>query len=74
MPIDTWFNLKIKQSLINSEYVYQIFIDDELKRRIVNTEPRTFENVQGITANSFQPFWNFQRPAGKYKNFRFSSQ
>ena len=74
MPIDTWFNLKIKQSLINSEYIYQIFIDDELKREIVNTEPRTFENVQGITANSFQPFWDFHRAAGKYKNFKFNSQ
>lgn len=74
LPIDTWFNLKIKQSLIYSEYVYQIFIDGELMTEIVNTEPRTFENVQGITGNSFEPFWTFQLAAGKYKNFQFNSQ
>ena len=74
MPINTWFNLKIKQSFLYAEYVYEIFIDDKLMFERANDQPTTFENVQGIIGNSFEPHWDFQLAAGKYKNFRFTSQ
>ena len=74
MPINTWFNLKIKQSFLYAEYVYEIFIDDKLMFEMANDQPTTFENVQGIIGNSFEPHWDFKLAAGKFKNFRFNSQ
>ena len=52
MPVDTWFNLKIKQEVVGSKYVYQIFIDEDQVYSIVNNDPMTFENVNGLLANA----------------------
>ena len=73
MPVDTWFNLKIKQEAIGSKYVYQIFVDSEQVQSIVNNDPMTFENVDGLIGNPYEPERNFLIPDGRYRNFEFDS-
>jgi len=73
MPVDTWFNLKIKQAVIGSKYVYQIFVDGDQVQSIVNKEPMTFENVNGLIGNEYEPERDYLIPAGRYRNFEFES-
>ena len=72
MPVDTWFNLKIKQEAIGSKYVYQIFVEGKQVRSIVNNDPMTFQNVNGLIGNANQER-DYLIPDGHYRNFEFKS-
>ena len=74
MPVDTWFNLKIKQEAIGSKYIYKIFVDGEEVQSIVNNDPMTFENVNGLIGNAYEPERDYLIPDGHYRNFEFQSQ
>ena len=76
MPLDTWFELNIRQKFDkdNKRYLYQIFIDGELKRNMFNRQPMIFEGVNGIIGNQkIKPERNYKVAAGKFENFKFES-
>ena len=78
MPVDTWFKLNIRQKLFtddlnDQQYLYQILIDDEVKQSVTNRKPITFEGVNGILGNSYQPEKNYKAAAGHFKDFNFQS-
>ena len=76
MPIDTWFKLNIRQTYdhVHKEYVYQISINDEVKRTVINNQPEIFGGVNGIIGSSYNPKFNYKTAAGQYKDFGFTSQ
>ena len=78
MPTDTWFNLKIMQvwneDVWSPRYTYKIFIDDVEMRSTENKSPMTFENVDGIVGNAYEPELDYLTAVGRYRNFEFESQ
>ena len=74
MPVDTWFTLTLQQQLIDGEYYFQILIDNDLKRSVINNQPMVFEGVNGIIANAYQPERDYPKPIGQYKDFKFISE
>ena len=81
MPTDTWFNLKVMQvwnsdtsSVCWPTYTYKIFIDDVEMKTTKNKSPMTFENVDGIIGNTYEPDRNYLTSVGRYRNFEFDSQ
>ena len=73
MPVDTWFKLQIKQFLWEGKYTFQILINDELKRSVINNRPMEFEGVNGIIGHTYQPERNYETPAGQFKDFTFNT-
>ena len=78
MPTDTWFNLKIMQvwneDVWSPSFTYKIFIDDIEMKSTENKSPMTFENVDGILGNSYEPDRNYLTAVAQYRNFEFDSQ
>ena len=70
-----WFTLRIKQSLIPDttpeQYRYEIFIDDNRARSVINNSPGTFPDVT-VTLGSFEN-GRTEAPAGDYRNFWFKT-
>lgn len=82
MPINTWFKLTIRQSKfqsvhqgqVRSKFIYEIFINDELKYQVMNKNPKIFRNVNGYLGNTgIAGEWPCLLAVGKYKNFEFKS-
>ena len=75
MPINTWFNLTIKQALNDEgEYIYSISMDGVMIRSWVNTHPGTFNNVDALIGNKRSyPDRHDVVPAGRYRNYQFST-
>lgn len=55
MPINSWFNLRIKQYYDGSEYLWKTFIDGQLAHVKTNNNPTTFNNVDGILGYKYNP-------------------
>ena len=75
MPVDTWFELIIRQKLdkVNKRYLYQILIDGELKRTVTNNQPVIFDGVEGIIGHSYSPERNYKPAIGQFQHFYFHS-
>ena len=75
MPVDTWFQLNIRQGIdkVNKRYLYQILIDGEVKQTVTNKKPMVFEGVNGILGNSYQPERNYKTAVGQFKDFHFTT-
>ena len=75
VPINEWFNLTVKQAKNDEgEYRYSISMDGVELRSWENTNPLTFDNVDALIGNKRSYPSRFDRiPAGKYKNFQFTT-
>ena len=76
IPFNEWFNLTIKQEKNDEDkYMYSISMNGVELRSWENTTPMTFENVDGIIANAYQPERDYKVPAGpsRYRNFKFTT-
>ena len=73
MPVNTWFTVNLRQVLVNDKYEFQILINNDLKRTVINNKPMIYENVDGIISNPYQPERNYPTPFGQYKDIRFVS-
>ena len=63
------------EKIKNDSYLYEdtyIFIDGELVHSLVNNQPMTFENVNGIIGNTYGDR-NYPAADGKYRNFTFKT-
>ena len=54
-PINSWFNLRIKQYYDGSEYLWKTFIDGQLAHVKANNNPTTFNKVDGILGYKYNP-------------------
>ena len=75
MPIDTWFELMIRQRFdqVTKRYLYEIFIDGQLKRQVINNKPVIFDGVEGIIGHSYSPERNYKAAVGQFRDFYFYS-
>ena len=75
MPVDTWFELNIRQKFDkdNKRYLYQILIDGDVKRTVTNNKPMIFEGVNGIFGNTYQPERNYKTAVGRFEIIYFNS-
>ena len=75
MPINEWFNLTIKQAQNDEgEYIYSISMDGVMLYSWVNTTPKTFNNVNALIGNKRSyPDRHDRVPAGRYRNYQFST-
>ena len=73
MHLHTWFKLKIKQSRSEqSEYIFEVFIDDKLRYRAENKRPMILRNVNGyIGYVENESKWGRHHAPGQYRNFDF---
>ena len=75
MPVDTWFELNIRQRYdqVSKRYSYQILIDGELKRTVNNNKPIIFDGVNGIIGHSYAPERDYKAAVGQYRDFYIHS-
>ena len=75
MPVDTWFELNIRQiyDQDNKRYSFQIFIDGELKRTVTNNQPIIFDGVEGIIGHSYEPERDYKAAVGQFRDFMLHS-
>ena len=69
---NTWFNLRIRQQQnAAGNYIFEVLIDNDVKRTKTNRNPLTFENVNGIIGHPYDR--GFKIAKGRYRNFEFNS-
>ena len=74
ISFNEWFNLSLKQEQNDEgKFIYSISMNGEELRSWENTTPETFENVDGLLANTYGPERNFIVPGGRFRNFQLST-
>ena len=74
ISFNEWFNLTLKQAKNDEgKYIYSISMNGEELRSWENTTPETFENVDGLLGNTYEPEFNYVIPVAQYRNFKFTT-
>ena len=72
-PINEDFDLEIRQFWLKGNYIYEILINDEVVKSVINQKPMTFENVDCIMSNTYSPRLNYKSVNGRFYDFTYES-
>ncbi|XP_047144978.2 uncharacterized protein LOC101236634 isoform X1 [Hydra vulgaris] len=65
LSLDVWSSLLISQTELNGEYIFTVYLNDQILHNKINTQPQIFKNVQVYASNPWYEALN-----GYIKDFK----